>query len=227
MEKEFYLHPSSKRHFYDKLRGRRLAESLKSHTVLSPFQSALYKIQASVQTEEMREQDEHSVSLLCIFLEDDTKHCFFELLIFYFIIHRYTNRSLNAWLAQNFSKSNTKWEHPALDEMDTPQKAKQDKVGLLHWVVGEAFGICNAQKTAAKEDGNNWGTGTVFRDTTFLLFWKGEVLKTDSPLYLRAPTLNTQISLASEMRFCPFLFLEEVTEICCLYRETTKANFSA
>lgn len=175
----------------------------------------------------MREQDEHSVSLLCIFLEDDTKHCFFELLIFYFIIHRYTNRSLNAWLAQNFSKSNTKWEHPALDEMDTPQKAKQDKVGLLHWVVGEAFGICSAQKTAAKEDGNNWGTGTVFRDTTFLLFWKGEVLKTDSPLYLRAPTLNTQISLASEMRFCPFLFLEEVTEICCLYRETTKANFSA
>lgn len=101
-EKEFYLHPSSKWHFYDKLRGRRLAEPLKSHTVLSPFQSALYKIQASIQTEETREQEEHSVSLLCIFLEDDTKYCFSKLLTFYFIIHRYTNRSLNALLAQNF-----------------------------------------------------------------------------------------------------------------------------
>lgn len=100
-EKEFYLHPSSEWHFYEKLRGRRLAEPLQPHTALSPFQSALYKIQASVQTEEMREQDEHNVSLLCIFSEDDPKYCFFKLLTSYLIIHIH-NRSLNALLVQNF-----------------------------------------------------------------------------------------------------------------------------
>ena len=26
--------------------------------------------------------------------------------------------------------------------MDTSQRATKDKLGLLHWVVGEAFGIC-------------------------------------------------------------------------------------
>lgn len=47
---EFYLHLSSGCHLYDNLKGWWLAEPQKSNAMVSPIQSDLYKVQASVQT---------------------------------------------------------------------------------------------------------------------------------------------------------------------------------
>lgn len=47
--REFYLRLSSDWHLHDNLKGRWLAEPQKSNAILSPTQSDLYKIQASVQ----------------------------------------------------------------------------------------------------------------------------------------------------------------------------------
>lgn len=241
-EKEFYLHPSSEWHFYEKLRGRRLAEPLQPHTELSPFQSALYKIQASVQTE-MREQDEHNVSLLCIFSEDDPKYCFFKLLTSYLIIHIH-NRSLNALLVQNFWMSNTEWEHPALNAMDTSQRATKDKLGLPtgSWVKHLVFALLKKQQQkeiATTEEPAECSQG---HRASFLLKWNifqpeatrrfksicmCKSFKNWQPFVFQCSVPKRTNLSCIWNEILPFPPSWRSDKICCLYHEATKANFSA